>query len=32
MRATSAQLGELMDQGWGKDDTSSLLKVLELKG
>jgi len=31
MRATSAQLGELMDQGWGKDDTSSLLRVLELK-
>ena len=31
MRATSAQLGQLMDQGWGKDDTSSLLKVLELK-
>lgn len=31
MRATSAQLGELMEQGWGKDDTSSLLRVLELK-
>lgn len=31
MRATSAQLGELMQQGWGKDDTSSLLRVLELK-
>jgi len=30
MRATSAQLGELMDQGWGKEDTSSLLRVLEL--
>lgn len=30
MRATSAQLGELMEQGWGKDDTSSL-RVLELK-
>ncbi|GJG93397.1 NAD(P)-dependent oxidoreductase [Cupriavidus pauculus] len=32
MRATAMQLGELMQQGWGKDDTSSLLKVLELKG
>lgn len=32
MRATATQLGELMQQGWGKDDTSSLLKVLELKG
>jgi 3-hydroxyisobutyrate dehydrogenase/2-hydroxy-3-oxopropionate reductase len=32
MRATSAQLSELMDQGWGTDDTSSLLRVLELKG
>ncbi|WP_019452064.1 NAD(P)-dependent oxidoreductase [Cupriavidus sp. BIS7] len=31
MRATSTQLGELMDHGWGKDDTSSLLRVLELK-
>lgn len=31
MRATSAQLGELMEQGWGKDDTSSLLRMLELK-
>ncbi len=31
MRATSVQLGELMEQGWGKDDTSSLLRVLELK-
>ncbi|SDC24777.1 3-hydroxyisobutyrate dehydrogenase [Cupriavidus sp. YR651] len=28
-RATSAQLGQLMDNGWGKDDTSSLLRVLE---
>lgn len=31
MRATSGQLVELMRQDWGKDDTSSLLKVLELK-
>lgn len=31
MRATAVQLDELMEQGWGKDDTSSLLKVLELK-
>jgi len=29
MRATSAQLQKLMDSGWGKDDTSSLLRVLE---
>ncbi|WP_454764780.1 NAD(P)-dependent oxidoreductase [Cupriavidus campinensis] len=29
MRVTSAQLGRLMDSGWGKDDTSSLLRVLE---
>ena len=29
MRATAAQLGKLMDHGWGKDDTSSLLRVLE---
>jgi 3-hydroxyisobutyrate dehydrogenase/2-hydroxy-3-oxopropionate reductase len=29
MQATSAQLQSLMEHGWGKDDTSSLLRVLE---
>ncbi|QYY30923.1 MULTISPECIES: NAD(P)-dependent oxidoreductase [Cupriavidus] len=29
MQATSAQLKSLMEHGWGKDDTSSLLRVLE---
>lgn len=29
MQATSAQLRTLMANGWGKDDTSSLLRVLE---
>uniref|UniRef100_UPI00359010EA NAD(P)-dependent oxidoreductase n=1 Tax=Cupriavidus taiwanensis TaxID=164546 RepID=UPI00359010EA len=29
MQATSAQLRALMARGWGKDDTSSLLRVLE---
>ncbi len=29
MQATSAQLQALMENGWGKDDTSSLLRVLE---
>ncbi|MDF3835426.1 NAD(P)-dependent oxidoreductase [Cupriavidus basilensis] len=29
MQATSRQLGMLMEKGWGKDDTSSLLRVLE---
>jgi 3-hydroxyisobutyrate dehydrogenase/2-hydroxy-3-oxopropionate reductase len=29
MQATSRQLGTLMAKGWGKDDTSSLLRVLE---
>ncbi|QET00768.1 MULTISPECIES: NAD(P)-dependent oxidoreductase [Cupriavidus] len=29
MRATAAQLDKLIDNGWGKDDTSSLLRVLE---
>lgn len=30
MQATAGQLARLMDSGWGKDDTSSLLRVLEL--
>ncbi|MCP3020475.1 NAD(P)-dependent oxidoreductase [Cupriavidus basilensis] len=29
MQATARQLGTLMEKGWGKDDTSSLLRVLE---
>jgi len=29
MQATSGQLQALMEKGWGKDDTSSLLRVLE---
>lgn len=29
MQATAAQLNALMERGWGKDDTSSLLRVLE---
>ncbi|CAG2136023.1 NAD(P)-dependent oxidoreductase [Cupriavidus numazuensis] len=29
MQATSTQLQSLMEHGWGKDDTSSLLRVLE---
>ncbi|CAG9177402.1 NAD(P)-dependent oxidoreductase [Cupriavidus respiraculi] len=29
MQATAAQLNALMEHGWGKDDTSSLLRVLE---
>jgi 3-hydroxyisobutyrate dehydrogenase/2-hydroxy-3-oxopropionate reductase len=29
MQATAAQLNVLMERGWGKDDTSSLLRVLE---
>lgn len=29
MQATAAQLSALMEHGWGKDDTSSLLRVLE---
>ncbi|MGO4579158.1 NAD(P)-dependent oxidoreductase [Cupriavidus sp. 2TAF22] len=29
MQATSRQLATLMEKGWGKDDTSSLLRVLE---
>lgn len=29
MQATAIQLQTLMQQGWGKDDTSSLLRVLE---
>lgn len=29
MQATAAQLQTLMRKGWGKDDTSSLLRVLE---
>lgn len=29
MQATAAQLQTLMEKGWGKDDTSSLLRVLE---
>ncbi len=29
MQATAGQLQTLMDKGWGKDDTSSLLRVLE---
>ncbi|MBY4949186.1 NAD(P)-dependent oxidoreductase [Cupriavidus respiraculi] len=29
MQVTAAQLNALMEHGWGKDDTSSLLRVLE---
>ncbi|MNN41733.1 hypothetical protein D3C81_1558680 [compost metagenome] len=29
MRVTSAQLDQMMANGWGRDDTSSLLRLLE---